>query len=90
MSSQVRQEQAAAEGDSQCAVRVLHEPDVRQLHHQPSPAGTDIREIRLFRYNLHWIFYLLTPPLNLPITETCAKHKNLLADLYTFLTSGNQ
>ncbi len=52
---------------------------------------------RLFHYNLHWIFYQvndifygLTPPLNLPITETCAKHKNLLADLYTFLTSGNQ
>lgn len=42
----VRQDQAVAEGDHECAVRVVHEPHCREFHHQPSSAGKALRNGR--------------------------------------------
>ncbi len=43
LQSLVRQSEADAQGDSQRAVRRLHEPDCRQLHHRLATAATLLR-----------------------------------------------
>lgn len=48
----VRQDQAVTEGDQERAVRVMHESNCGEFHHQPASAG---KALRNSRHILGWI-----------------------------------